>query len=104
MISNFVDWYFTSLADFWNFGVRIRLLHILIAIAIIYWLRRKGCFKDCCWCSWFRCNDSQSYDCSSDEAVHSQESHQDHQDAEPHEDQPEEQSNDDSNADDQPYP
>lgn len=55
MLGDLFGWYLNSLAGFWGFALRIGLPQILLAIVIIAWLRRKGCFKGCCrvWsCGW----------------------------------------------------
>lgn len=55
MLGDLFGWYLNSLAGFWGFALRIGLPQILLAIVLIAWLRRKGCFKGCCrvWsCGW----------------------------------------------------
>lgn len=41
----FVNWYLTSLAEFWGTAVRIGLPQLLLVILLICWIRRSRCGK-----------------------------------------------------------
>lgn len=49
----FVNWYLTSLAEFWGTAIRIGLPQLLLVILLICWIRRGRCGKSagksCCW-------------------------------------------------------
>ena len=49
----FVNWYLTSLAEFWSTAIRIGLPQLLLVILLICWIRRRRCGKpvgrSCCW-------------------------------------------------------
>ncbi len=52
-----IDWYLTSLADFWSSAIRIGLPQILLVMLLICWMRKRRCGRGadgCCgdWCSW----------------------------------------------------
>ncbi len=48
----FVNWYLSSLAEFWGTAVRIGLPQLLLVILLICWIRRGRCGKtsgqSCC--------------------------------------------------------
>lgn len=53
MLGDALNWYLTSVAEFWGSAFRIGLPQILLVILVICWLRRKGGAKSygkgCCW-------------------------------------------------------
>ena len=53
MFGDALNWYLTSMAEFWGSAFRIGLPQILLIILLICWLRRKGGArsrgKGCCW-------------------------------------------------------
>lgn len=50
---DFVNWYFTSLAEFWGTAIRVGLPQLILVILLICWIRRSRCGKSagksCCW-------------------------------------------------------
>ncbi len=65
----FVNWYLSSLAEFWGTAVRIGLPQLLLVILLICWIRRSRCgksaAKSCCgvWSWGTGCGRSESAPC-----------------------------------------
>ena len=56
-----INWYFSSLGEFWSSAVRIGLPHILLIILLVCWMRKRGCGKgrkSCCSWMWGGRDDS----------------------------------------------
>ncbi len=71
MLGDLFGWYFFSLAEFWGSMFQIRIRHILILILVIYWLRKKGCWRlrrdGSCW-RFCRCGERCDACCPDPEA------------------------------------
>lgn len=42
MISGFVEWYLSGLAEFWANALTIRVPHVLIMVLLLWWFCGKG--------------------------------------------------------------